>query len=100
MPTDAPAHKPDDRTIRLFDLAAHEIIVVRCECGRITEYGQGYLQRRHRIPSDTLVYDLQFRLRCQHCNRTKGFQISVLDERNRGHSSVPRVERVIVAREK
>jgi hypothetical protein len=56
----------------------------------ITEYGPGYLQRRHRIPSDTLSYDLQFRLRCPHCNRTKGFQIVVLDEHERGHSASPR----------
>ena len=92
----APVHKNDERTIRLFDLAAHEIVVVRCECGRITEYGRGFLQRHYRIPSDTLVYDLQFRLRCQHCNRIEGFEISILDERNRGNSSAPRVERIIV----
>ena len=62
-----------DRWLRLGDLAAHEVIVVRCPCGRNTEYRCGYLQRRHRVPSDTLVFDLQFRLRCQGCNRRGGF---------------------------
>jgi hypothetical protein len=94
-----PATRLDHRTLRLFDLAPHETVVVRCECGRITEYGRGLLQRHHRIPSDTLVYDLQFRLRCQHCNRVMGFEISILDVRNRGDSSKPRVERIIVAKE-
>ena len=49
-----------DRWLRLGDLAPHEVIVVRCPCGRNTEYRRGYLQRRHRVPSDTLVFDLHF----------------------------------------
>jgi hypothetical protein len=100
MPSDAgpaPVHKPDERTIRLFDLAAHEIIVIRCECGRITEYRRGFLQRHYRIPSDTLVYDLQFRLRCGHCNRIDGFAIGIVDTRNRGDNSAPRTERIVVS---
>ena len=65
--------KKGDRWLRLGDLAAHEVIVVRCPCGRSVEYHKGFLQRRHRVPSDTLVFDLQFRLRCSHCNRPRGF---------------------------
>jgi hypothetical protein len=43
-------------------IAAHEVIVVGCPCGRSVEYHKGFLQRRHRVPSDFLVYDLQVRL--------------------------------------
>jgi hypothetical protein len=86
-----------DRWLRLGDLAPHEVIVVRCPCGRNTEYRRGYLQRRHRVPSDTLVFDLQYRLRCSHCNRRDGFWISILDERTRWDNSKPRLERVVVA---
>src|SRR3546814_11394554 len=55
----------EDRFVRLLDLQPHEIIVVRCQCGRSAEYGYGLLQRLHRLPSDTLVYDLQFNLHCR-----------------------------------
>jgi hypothetical protein len=76
-----------------------EVIVVRCPCGRSVEYHKGFLQRRHRLPSDTLVFDLQFRLRCSHCNARAGFRISILDERERWDNSKPRLERVVVAGE-
>jgi len=89
----------DPRLLRLLDLALHEIIVVSCPCGRIAEYGPGVLQRLYRIPSDLLVYDLQFRLRCRHCNRRSGFRVAVVDDRGRGDNSVERRERVIVAGE-
>jgi hypothetical protein len=55
--------KSGDRWLRLGDLASHEVIVVRCPCERSVEYHAGFLQRRHRMPSDTLVFDLQFRKR-------------------------------------
>src|SRR5208337_4447280 len=58
--------KTGDRWLRLGDLARREVIVVRCGCRRSVEYPPGFLQRRHRLPSDFLVYDLQFRLRCSH----------------------------------
>ena len=32
--------------LRLGDLAAHEVIVVHCPCGRSVEYPPGLLQRR------------------------------------------------------
>jgi hypothetical protein len=97
-PKPEPAGRPDDRTLRLFDLAPHEVIVVRCECGRITHYGPGFLQRHRRLPSDTLIYDLQFRLRCEQCNRTAGFTITVEEQTNGAQVSKPRVVRVIVAK--
>jgi hypothetical protein len=43
-----------DRWLRLGDVAPHEVIVVRCPCGRSVEFPLGFLQRRHRLPSDTL----------------------------------------------
>lgn len=37
---------------------------VVCTCGyRRMCFGRGLMQRLHRVPSDTLIYDLQFRLR-------------------------------------
>ena len=46
-----------------------------------------------------LVVDLQFRLRCKGCNRRSGFRPTIFDNRTRGDSSKPRVERVVVAGE-
>jgi hypothetical protein len=68
----------DPRLWRLLDLAADETIVVRCERqhGNVS-YQPGALQKRRRLPSDTLIYDLQYRLRRQRCGRTSGFGISV-----------------------
>jgi hypothetical protein len=86
----------DPRLLRLLDVADHEFISVSCPCGRITEYAAGLLQRLRRIPSDTLIFDLQFRLRCRHCNRRSGFRIAVVDGRGRGDKSAARRERVIV----
>ena len=39
------------------------------------------MQRLHRVPSDTLIYDLQFRLRYKHCNARRGFKITIRDTR-------------------
>lgn len=71
----------DPRLLRLLDLAPHEAIVVRCRCGRISVYHDGALQRTRRLPSDTLIFDLQFRLRCAHCNARRGFRIAIEDTR-------------------
>ena len=46
-----------------------------------------------------LVIDLQIRLRCKGCNRRGGLRITIFDERSRGDSSKPRLERVVVAGE-
>ena len=48
---------------------------------------------------DTVAFDLQFRLRCSHCNRRSGFRITIFDSRTRGDNSKPRLERVVVAGE-
>lgn len=48
-------------------------------CNRIVIFPAGLLQRRYRLPSDTLIIDLQYRLRCTHCNARQGFQIAVVD---------------------
>jgi hypothetical protein len=87
----------DPRLIRLLDLADHEHILITCRCGRITEYMPGFLQRSHRLPSTTLVYDLQFRLRCRHCRADRGFRIVIKDLRNAGYRTDETPERVIVA---
>ena len=88
-----------DRWLRLGDLAAHEVIVVCCPCERSVEFPPGFLQRRYRLASDMLVYDLQFRLRCSHCNRRSGFRVTIVDNRTRGDNAKPRLERVVVAGE-
>jgi hypothetical protein len=87
----------DDRDLRLYDLARHETIRVRCRCGRIVEFMHGVIQRRLHLPSDTMLIDLQFRLKCSSCNAREGFQISLFDERNRYSNEEARRERVIVA---
>jgi hypothetical protein len=38
-------------------------IVVTCTCGQIAHFLPGVLQRLHKLPSDTLVHDLRYRLR-------------------------------------
>lgn len=91
--------EPDTRCLRLFDLKPYEHMIVRCRCGRIAQYMPGVLQRRHRVPSDTLIYDLQFRLRCSGCRAFNGFEITVKDMRNIGDNSKPCPVRVIVARD-
>jgi hypothetical protein len=41
------------------------------------------------------VYDLQFRLRCSHCNARAGFRITIFDTRTRGDNWKLRLERVV-----
>jgi len=67
----------DPRMLRLFDLREDQYIRVQCRCGMIVQYGRGRLQQSRRVPSDTLIYDLQFRLRCKRCNRREDFRISI-----------------------
>jgi hypothetical protein len=91
---------PDNpRLLRLLDLQTYESVVIACGCGRIIEYAPGVLQRLYRVRSDMLIFDLQFRLRCRHCNATRGFRISVVDKRQYGDNSAPNIERTIVAGE-
>jgi hypothetical protein len=86
----------DPRALRLYDLKPYEHIIVTCQCGQIVQYMPGLLQRRHRVPSDTLIYDLQFRFRCSRCRAFNGFEIKVVDMRNIGDNSKPCPERIIV----
>ena len=69
--------------------------MIRCGCGRSVEYPPDFLLQRYRLASDTLVFDLQFRLQCQGCNRRGEFRVTIFDERSRGDSSKPRLERVV-----
>jgi hypothetical protein len=45
--------------------------------GHIGRFAHGELQRKHRVPSDILIADLQYRLRCgfSQCRRRKGIRI-------------------------
>jgi hypothetical protein len=86
------------RTLRLIDLTPHEIVIVKCECGRIIEWPEGTLQRRYRLRSDFLIWDLQFRVRCKQCRRKNGFVISIQDVEHRGDSSRRQPEHVIVGK--
>ena len=93
------ADNPDPRLLRLIDLADYEYVVVTCRCGRIVEYMPGFLQRRYRLSSTTLVYDLQYRLRCRHCRADRGFEIVIEDTRHRGYTDQKPSYRVIVPRQ-
>jgi len=88
--------EPDPRMLRLMDLKPYEVIIVRCRCGCSVDYMPGVLQRLHRVPSDTLIFDLQFRLRCSSCRAFRDFEITVRDVRNIGDNAKPCPERVIV----
>jgi hypothetical protein len=54
---------------------------VQCSCGRVGRFASGELQTQHKLPSDTLIYDLQYRLRCgfQQCRRRRGMRILLWD---------------------
>ena len=88
----------DPRMLRLFDVATHEAIRVVCpSCRKIVEYPHGLMQRRFGLPSDLLIFDLQFKLRCARCNCRSGFRISIIDGRMRSpETRDQQVERVIV----
>jgi len=60
--------------------------------GEASSIVKGFLQRRQRVLSDTLVFDLQFRLCCRDCNRLSGFRITIFDELMRDDNSKPRLE--------
>jgi hypothetical protein len=52
-----------DRTLRLYDMGPRDVLTVQCSYGSIGRFASG-LQRKHHLPSDLLIDDLQFRLRC------------------------------------
>jgi hypothetical protein len=86
----------DAKDMKLADIKRGETLIVRCDCGHCSEFPYGHLQRHHKLPSSTLIFDLQFRLRCQKCKSTGPFRISLLDERFRGD---PGGERIVVGAE-
>ena len=70
----------DPRTLRLYDMKPRDVLTVQCSCGHISRFGAGELQRKsRRVFSDMPIWDLQYRLRCQHCRRTKGMRIILWD---------------------
>jgi hypothetical protein len=69
----------DPRNMRPWDIGQNHAVFFRCSCGRIAQYGPGALQRLHRLPSDTLVYDLRYRFRCRKCNARDSFEVTVED---------------------
>jgi hypothetical protein len=52
---------------------------VQCPCGHIGRFAHGELQRMRRVPSDILIADLEYRLRCAQCRRKKGMRILLWD---------------------
>lgn len=82
---------PDPRTIRLYDLRPDQDVFVRCPCGRVVQYQYGVLQKKHRLPSDMLVYDLRWRLRCE-CGRWRGLGVEITGAANAGGNSTERIE--------
>ncbi len=86
----------DIRRTRLYDLADHERIHVQCQCGFIAEFHPTLFPKRYRTPSDTLVYDLQFKLKCSHCGRKAGFEIAIMSRRMVGSSSNQAPYRTVV----
>jgi hypothetical protein len=86
----------DAKDIRLVDIKPGETIIARCHCGHCAEFPYGHLQRHHKLPSSTLIFDLQFKMRCKACKSAGPFRIALLDERFRGN---PGSERIIVGAE-
>jgi len=84
--------KGEPRTLRLYDMGANDVLTVQCACGRLARFAAGELQRRHRVPSDTLIYDLQYRLRCgfSQCKRRDGVRIVLWDGEPTGPRTPPR----------
>jgi hypothetical protein len=64
----------DPRNLRLYEIGSADVLTVQCSCGHFCRFANGELQRRHKLPFDLLVYDLQYRLRCQVCQRKKGMR--------------------------
>ena len=69
----------EPRKLRLYDLKPQDGLTVQCSCGHTSRFTSGELQRKHRLPSDLLIYDLQYRLRCRVCRRWRGFRILLWD---------------------
>jgi hypothetical protein len=72
------SHIPDPRAQRLWDVRETQRIKVTCQCGQTAHFLPGFLQRRYRLPSDLLVHDLKFRLRCSKCRSKDRFTVIVI----------------------
>jgi hypothetical protein len=90
-------HDDDIRRTRLFDLAEDERVHVRCLYGASAVFHPRSFPKKYRTPSDTLPYDLQFKLRCRHCNRSHSFEIAIGSTRMIGSTSHSRPERIVVS---
>jgi hypothetical protein len=88
--------KHPERRLRIHDLEPAEVIEVVCLCQRIVNLTAATLFRLHRIPSDTLIYDLQFLLKCGRCGRRDDFKIAVVDLTDRHKPGVAHPRKVIV----
>jgi hypothetical protein len=62
----------------------------------VTIDGREYNPEKLSPAARTLVYDLQYRLRCSQCNRREGFAIAILDSRMIGTTSHRPAPRVII----
>jgi len=88
-----------DRSALTFgELASHDTVIVRCECGWIVEFLPGVLPRLHRVKPSAVISELRFH--CTHCGRRSGLAISLRDERHRGDNALNHIERVIVPKRK
>jgi hypothetical protein len=59
----------------------HEAVVILCQCGRIRPFRPRRDAANASGAADMLIYDLQFRLRCEHCSAWRGFRIVIEDTR-------------------
>ena len=83
----------DRSRLTVGELAPHDTVIVRCQCGRIVEFLPGVLARRHRVKASAVISELRFR--CTRCGRRSGFAISLRDERHRGDNSLNHVEHIV-----
>jgi len=88
----------DQSGLRFGELAPHDTLIVRCQCGRIVEFLAGVLARLHRVKASAVISELRFH--CTHCGRRSGLAISLRDERHRGDNALNHVEREIVPKRK
>lgn len=80
--------------LRLCDLGRYDTLRAECTaCGRVSEYLPGWLEAKGWTRSHGRIAELRFR--CEKCQATSGFRVSVFDERERSVRPRPR-ETVVV----
>jgi hypothetical protein len=67
------------RSFKLYDMGPRDVLTVQCACGHVSRWAAGELQKKRRVPSSTLIFDLQYRLRCAHCRRLGQVRIFLWD---------------------